>query len=103
MTWDLNFAPLLLQAAGAIEQECTALHSEKLPPVQALRPDDIEQTARLLLRVGEQRKGQRFLRCELVVRHDAVARDADDVCARLSESRDQVAEILRLARASGGH
>src|SRR6516165_7646092 len=103
MTWDLNLSPLVLQAAGAVQQKRTALHPAKLPAVQALRPDDVEQLAHLLLRVGEQWERQRLLRRELIVRGHGVARDADDVRSGLPEGGQQIAEILRFARATGSH
>src|SRR5690348_2303769 len=103
MAGNLDVAPLLLQTAGAVYQERAALHPEILSAVQGFLPDHIEQLAHLLLGVGEQRKRKRFLRREAVVRGDAVARDADDGGVGLAERRGEIAEVLRLARAAGGH
>src|SRR5467141_2311373 len=103
MTRHFNLAPRLPQAAAAVQQESAALYPEILSAVQDFRFDDIEESADGLIRIREQREGQRFPGRELVVRGDAVARDADHLHPRLGVRSLQIAEIPGFASAPGGH
>src|SRR5580658_4999552 len=94
VTWNLHLAPLLSQAATAVQQEGAALDPEELSAVKAFRFYDIEQPAHRFLGIGEQREGQRLLGRELVVGGDRVARHTHDLRAGLAERRRQVAEVL---------
>src|SRR5581483_3931686 len=54
---DFHLAPLVSQYALAVQQKGAALNSQKLPAVQALLLDDVEELTNLLVRVTQQRKG----------------------------------------------
>src|SRR6516165_628917 len=94
VTGNLHLAPLLRQPAGAVQQKSAALHPQILSAVEAFLFYDIEQLAHLFVRVRQQRKRQRFLGRELVVRGDRIARNTDDLGAGLAELRVQIAEVL---------
>src|SRR5581483_2456365 len=100
---NLHLAPFAPQDPGTVQQKSAALDPEILPAVQALFVNDIECLAERFLLIGEQRKGQLLLVGEAIVGADAVARDADDHGAGLAECGVQVAKILALSGAAGGH
>src|SRR5579872_2219063 len=100
---DLHLAPFVPQNTGAVQQESAALDPEVLPAVQTLFVDDIECLAELFVLIGEQRKRQLLLVSEAIVGADAVARDAHHHGACLAECSVQIAKVLALPGAAGGH
>src|SRR5581483_9845723 len=103
VTGDFHLAPFLAQHTGAIDQERAPFDAQVLPAIQTLLFDDIEESAQLLVLIREEIERQLLLFPELVVGLEAVARDAHDAHACLAKCRIQVAEILALAGAAGGH
>src|SRR6185312_7955224 len=55
---DFHLAALVSQYALAVEQEGTALDTQKLPAIQTLLFDDIKELTDLFVRVTQQRKGE---------------------------------------------
>src|SRR5262249_39059502 len=81
-----HLAPLAPQNASGIQQERAALDAEVLPTVERFFLEDIKLLAELLVFIREERKGYLFLLDEFVVGLHAVARDSDDLDARLAKS-----------------
>jgi hypothetical protein len=90
------------QHTFAVDEERAALDAHVLATVHALFLVDVEQSADLLLRVGQQLERKTILRPELLVRGERIGRDADDFRARLAELRIQVPESLAFLRAARG-
>jgi len=102
MTGDLDAAPLATQHALRIQHESAALDAANLLAVHVFHLDHAEQAADFLVFVGQQIERKAHLGLEVIVRLQAVARNADDFAAGLGELRMEVAEILALGGASGG-
>src|ERR1700733_15357007 len=81
----LHFAPLALQHSVAIEQEGAAHDAHELAPVHALLVQHVKELRDLRVLIRQELKGQFVTHFELLVRGEAVARDADDARARLAE------------------
>src|SRR5688572_15115235 len=96
-----HLAPLLPQHSAAVDQERAALDTHVLAAVHALLLPDSEQLAHFLVLVGEQVEREFHLVLELLVRRDAVGRNAEHHCAGFLERAVQIAERLALQRAPG--
>ena len=92
VAWHFDFAPFPAQHALGVDQESAALDTHVLPAVHALFLPHVEELAHGLVCVSQQREREAVPGDELVVRSDAVGRDADDLRAGLPELRVQVAE-----------
>ena len=101
MAGHLDAAPFAPEHAAAVDDEGAALDAAHLFAIEDLLLDDAEQRAGRFFRVGQQLEGQLQLGLEVLVRLEAVARDAEDVAAGLAKLRVQVAELPGLGGAAG--
>lgn len=93
-----HLAPLLVEFACLVNQECTALDAHELASIEALLLYDVELPAKLFVRIRQELK-RKFLLClEFLVRSEAVSRNAEYDGVGTPEFCMQVAEILSFGR-----
>src|SRR3954469_23023739 len=97
----LHTAPFPADDALPVQHEGAALDAAHFLAVHVLHFHAPEELARLLVLVGEQVEGEAHLRLEVLVRLQAVPRDAVDRAAGVLELRVEVAELLALGGAAG--
>src|SRR5258705_1382933 len=96
----LHLAPLLAQHARGVDEESAAFDAHELAAVQALLADDVEQLADAAPGIAQEVERKLHLGAELVMRLDAVGRDAEDERAGLAKGGREIAEVFTLARAA---
>src|SRR5215470_3489120 len=99
---NLDPAPLAPDDAVAVEDEGAALDAAHLLAVHVLDFHHAELAADFLALVGEKLEGKPHLGLEILVRLQAVARNAVDRAPRLREPGVQVAELRALDGAARG-
>src|SRR5580765_102368 len=98
---NLHAAPFAPYHAIAVEDESAALDATHLLTIHVLHLDDAELIAHLLAFVGEQLERESHLGLEILVRPEAVARDAVHRGSGFYEPGMQVAKLRPLHRAAG--
>src|SRR5438034_7278625 len=101
VAWHLDPSPLSYKSAVGVDQKGRSLDSPDLSAVHVLHLDHAELLAKLLVLVGDELEGKLHLGLEVLVRLQAVARNADDQRAGFLEFLVQVAELRALHRAPG--
>ena len=101
MAWNLDSTPFPLQYSMAIEHESTAFYATHLLAVHVFHLDDAEQLADGFIGIAQQFKRKIHLDLEVLMRLDAVARNADNVAAKLDEIGISIAELLTFGGTAG--
>src|SRR5690606_12284962 len=97
---DLHLPPFLPEHALGVDQKGAALDAEHAPPAHVLLADHVEQLPEPLVRAGDQLEREALLGLELLVRGEAVPRDAEHADAEALEGPVEIAEALALERAA---
>ncbi|SCU75720.1 hypothetical protein CNECB9_2480019 [Cupriavidus necator] len=100
MVRHLDAAQLVAHDALAVDDEGAALNAPVLLAIEFFHLDDIEQRAHGFVGVRDQLEGQLKLGLEVLVRADAVARDAEHLHAGFLEILILVAEVHGLRGAT---
>jgi len=101
MPFDLHLAPFLPQLAVSVDQESASLNAHKFSSIKHLFADDIELSAKRLVRIGQQVKRKCLLYPEFFMGSKAIAGCAKNDRFLAPELRMQVAKILSFGRAAG--
>src|SRR5690606_38446638 len=98
----LHTAPFAAQYALGIDQEGAAIYPQVFLAIQLLQLDHVEQLTERFVLVADQLEGEFLLALEVLVRLQAVARDAEHQSVGGLEGRVLVAEALALGGAARG-
>src|SRR6185369_4840347 len=97
---DLHPAPFAAQYAAAVDDEGAAFDAAHLLAVHVLHFHDAEQRAHRLVAVRTEFEGKILLGLEVLVRFDAVPRDAEDHRVDRRKLLVQIAELLAFGGAA---